>query len=306
MAKIVVVGSANTDMTIRSEKIPAPGETVVGGVFASAPGGKGANQAVAAARAGGAVTFVARVGADSLGEAAIKGYERDGIDVSKIVRDPANATGVALIMVDATGQNSISVASGANFALSPEDVEAASDAIQNADVVVCQLETPIPTVERAAQLAADAGVPFILDPAPAPSAPLPESLLKLTTIVKPNELEASALTGIAVTDEASAFVAAEKLLAAGVKLAIVTLGAAGAVMASSDGKRSTCPPRPANAVDSTAAGDAWTGAFAVALAEGRSPEDAAEFATKAAAISVTRPGAQPSLATRAEIDSFNA
>ena len=122
MAKIVVVGSANTDMTIRSEKIPAPGETVVGGVFASAPGGKGANQAVAAARAGGAVTFVARVGADSLGEEAIKGYERDGIDVSKIVRDPANATGVALIMVDATGQNSISVASGANFALSPEDV----------------------------------------------------------------------------------------------------------------------------------------------------------------------------------------
>ena len=211
MAKIVVVGSANTDMTIRSEKIPAPGETVVGGVFASAPGGKGANQAVAAARAGGAVTFVARVGADSLGEEAIKGYERDGIDVSKIVRDPANATGVALIMVDASGQNSISVASGANFALSPEDVEAASDAIQNADVVVCQLETPIPTVERAAQLAADAGVPFILDPAPAPSAPLPESLLKLTTIVKPNELEASALTGIAVTDEASARAAAEKL-----------------------------------------------------------------------------------------------
>lgn len=304
MAKIVVVGSANTDMTVRSAKIPAPGETVIGGVFATAAGGKGANQAVAAARAGGDVTFVARLGADSLGDVAVAGYKEDGIDVSAIVRDAERATGVALILVDAKGQNSISVASGANAALSPADVDAADDAIRAASVVVAQLETPIETVQRAAELAAQAGVPFILDPAPAPAAPLPESLLKLVTIVKPNENEASALTGIQVTDEASAFAAAEKLLAIGVKLAIVTLGEAGAVMISQDGLRVKLDSRRVDAVDSTAAGDAWTGAFAVALAEGQTPVDAANFASRAAAISVTRAGAQPSLATRKEIDAF--
>ena len=305
MAKVVVVGSANTDLTIRSEKIPAPGETVVGGVFSTAAGGKGSNQAVAAARAGGSVTFVARLGADSLGAEAIKGYEKDGIDVSAIVRDPEHATGVALIMVDANGQNSISVALGANDALSPENVDAAADAIRSADVVVSQLETPIETVAHAAKLAFDAGVPFILDPAPAPSKPLPESLLQHVTIIKPNEHEASALTGIDVTDDSSAFNAADRLLALGVKLAIITLGESGAVLVSNSGLRAKLASLRVKAVDSTAAGDAWTGAFAVALAEGRSPEAAADFATKAAAISVTRAGAQPSLATRSEIDAFN-
>lgn len=302
MAKIVVVGSANTDMTVRSEKIPRPGETVIGGIFTSAAGGKGANQAVAAARAGGSVVFIARVGADALGDAAIAGYERDGIDASAIVRDPERATGVALIMVDANGQNSISVASGANMALRPQDVEAAAGKIADADVVVAQLETPIDAVECAARKAAERGVPFILDPAPAPAQPLPESLLKLVTIIKPNESEASALTGIDVTDDASAFAAAEKLLDFGVQIAVITLGEKGSVVATREGLREKLEPKRARAVDSTAAGDAWTGAFAVAFAEGKSLLEAADFASKAAAISVSRVGAQPSMPTRAEID----
>ncbi|MGI6402145.1 MAG: ribokinase [Thermoguttaceae bacterium] len=302
MSKIVVVGSANTDMTIRSKKIPAPGETVVGGLFATAPGGKGANQAVAAARAGGSVTFVARVGDDSLGEEAIKGYQKEGIDVSKIVRDPEAATGVALIMVDETGQNSISVASGANFELSAEDVDSAADAIAAADVVVAQLETPIPAIERAAKLAADANVPFILDPAPAPAQPLPPSLMSLVTIIKPNELEATALTGKEVTDLASAQEAAQKLLDMGVQTAIVTLGSKGSVVFSKDGRHATFASHKVKAVDATAAGDVWIGAFAVAYAESKSEFDAAEFATAAAAVSVTRPGAQPSVPTREEIE----
>ena len=304
MAKIVVVGSANADMTIRSEKIPGPGETVVGGVFATAPGGKGANQAVAAARAGGDVVFVASLGADSIGDEALAGYKREGIDVSYVKRDPENATGVALILVDARGQNLISVASGANFTLSPADVDAASDAIRSADVVVAQLETPLETIEHAAKMAHDAGVPFILDPAPAPKEPLPASLLQYVSVVKPNEHEAAALVGVPVEDEESAFKAAEKLLETGVKIAVVTLGEKGVVILSQDGSRLFVEARRVLAVDATAAGDAWTGAFAVALAEGKTTKEAAEFATKAAAISVTRPGAQPSLATRSEIDAF--
>ena len=208
--KIVVVGSSNTDMIIKADRIPAPGETVVGGSFATAPGGKGANQAVAAARAGGDVVFVARVGDDMLGKQAIDGYVKEGIDVSLIQKDPKLATGVALIMVDSTGDNSISVASGANFALTPEDVDRAADAIKDAKMVVFQLESPLDAIQRAAELAKASGVPVLLDPAPAPSEPLPNSLLERVSIIKPNETEASRLTGIEVVDEATAKLAAEK------------------------------------------------------------------------------------------------
>ncbi len=302
--KIVVVGSSNTDMIIKSRRIPSPGETIVGGVFATAPGGKGANQAVAAARAGGDVLFVARVGRDMLGDQAVAGFEREGIDVSKIFHDSTNASGVALIMVDDAGQNSISVALGANDALSPEDVSDAADAIKNADALVVQLETPLETVERAVKLAHKNGVLVILDPAPAPGAPLPQGIIENVSVIKPNETEASQLTGIEVTDESSAARAAEKLLALGVETAIITLGANGSYVATRDGIRTMTPSRRVQAVDATAAGDAYSGALAVALAEGRSIVDAVEFATKAAALSVQKLGAQPSLATREEIEKF--
>ena len=302
--KIVVVGSSNTDMIIKGTKIPAPGETVVGGTFATAPGGKGANQAVAAARAGGDVVFVARVGDDMMGKQALAGFEQEGIDVSKIRVDSSAASGVALIMVDEKGQNSISVALGANDALSPEDVDAASDAIRGAKVVVLQLETPLETVERAARLGRDSGAIVLLDPAPAPSAPLPESLLSLVSAIKPNETEASQLTGVRVTDVASAQAAAEKLLALGIQTVVITLGESGLFAATQDGVRFSLPSVKVDAVDATAAGDAFSGAFAVALAEGRDLRDAAEFATKAASLSVRKLGAQPSLPTRQEIENF--
>ena len=300
--KIVVVGSSNTDMIIKADRIPAPGETVVGGSFATAPGGKGANQAVAAARAGGDVVFVARVGDDMLGKQAIDGYVKEGIDVSLIQKDPKLATGVALIMVDSTGDNSISVASGANFALTPEDVDRAADAIKDAKMVVFQLESPLDAIQRAAELAKASGVPVLLDPAPAPSEPLPREILECVTVVKPNETEAVRLTGIEVVDEATARQAAEKLLELGVQIAIVTLGSAGSYVATKDGVRKSVPAMRVDAVDATAAGDAYSGALAVALAEGKPLDDALAFASKAAALSVQKLGAQPSLPTREEIE----
>ncbi|MDO5310141.1 MAG: ribokinase [Planctomycetia bacterium] len=302
--KIVVVGSSNTDMIVKAARIPAPGETIVGGSFTSAAGGKGANQAVAAARAGGAVVFVARVGNDMLGAQAVDGYAKEAINVSYIQRDCELATGVALIMVDSTGNNSISVASGANFALSVDDVQAAKDEIASAQIMVLQLESPLETVEYAAKLAHDANVKVLLDPAPAPSDPLPPSLLQYVDIIKPNENEAEKLTGVKVTDQTSAQVAAEKLLELGAQIAIVTLGSAGSYVASKSGERLYVPARLVDAVDATAAGDAYTGALAVALAENKSLKDAVDFATKAASLSVQKLGAQPSLPTRAEIDVF--
>ncbi len=300
--KIVVVGSSNADMVVKSERIPAPGETVVGGTFAMVPGGKGANQAVAAARAGGDVVFIARVGNDVFGASAVEGYEREGIDVSWIRRDEKLATGVALILVDAQGENLISVASGANFALSPADVDAAADVIRSAQGVVVQLETPLETVLRVAEIAAEAGVPLLLDPAPAPSEPLPAELLKNVAVIKPNESEATRLTGIEVVDDATARAAAEKLLELGVSTAIVTLGASGSFVATSDGVREKVPALRVDAVDATAAGDSYSGALAVALAEGQALTDAVAFASKAASLSVQKFGAQPSLPTREEIE----
>ncbi len=300
--KIVVVGSSNTDMVVKGARIPVPGETVCDGVFTTAPGGKGANQAVAAARAGGDVVFVARVGDDMFGKQAIEGFVRDGIDVSLIQRDPQLASGVALIIVDATGDNSIAVALGANAALSPTDVDAAADAIKNAKMVVMQLETPLKTIARAAKLAKAANVPVLLDPAPAPSEPLPQEIMECVTVIKPNETEAARLTGIEVVDVASAKLAAEKLLELGVETAIVTLGAEGSYVATKSGIRKSVSAKRVQAVDATAAGDCYSGALAVALAEGQDLDAALEFASKAAALSVQKMGAQPSLPTREEIE----
>jgi len=293
--RILVLGSSNTDMIIKLDRIPRPGETILGGAFVTAAGGKGANQAVGAARAGGQVTFIARVGQDMFGEQAVAGFVRDGINVKHISRDKTSPSGVALIFVAKDGENSIAVAGGANAKLSPADVRKAKAAFTGASVLVMQLETPLETVQAAADLAAKAGVRVILNPAPAQ--PLPDALLKRISIITPNETEAELLTGR--TGEA----AAAKLRARGVATVILTLGARGALIADASGTR-LVPGFKVKAVDTTAAGDIFNGSVAVALAEGKPLEEAVRFANAAAAISVTRLGAQPSAPTRREIERF--
>ncbi|MGO9201244.1 MAG: ribokinase [Limisphaerales bacterium] len=299
--RTLVVGSSNTDMIIKTDRIPRPGETILGGEFVTAAGGKGANQAVAAARAGGDVTFVARVGQDIFGDKALAGFIQEGIHVEHVQRDPAAPSGVALIFVAKDGENSIAVAGGANLRLSQADVKQAAPAIAAASTVLMQLETPLETVRAAAQIAARTGVAVILNPAPARV--LPDELLKLVSVLTPNETEAELLAGIAVTDEAMAALAAEKLRARGVETVILTLGARGAFVATAS-IRQLVPGFPVEAVDTTAAGDVFNGALAVALGEGKPLLQAVRFANAAAAISVTRLGAQPSAPSRKEIESL--
>jgi ribokinase len=301
--QIVVIGSVNTDMVVKSRRLPAPGETVTGGQFILAAGGKGANQAVAAARLGARVTLTAKVGRDMFGNQAVAQYQREGIATDGILRDPDHATGVALILVDEKGENLISVASGANHALRPEEVEQAAPQIQGADVVMFQLEIPTSCVQRGVEIAARAGVPVILNPAPA--APLAATILSRVTYLTPNETEAEGLTGIAVRDEASARSAAEKLLAAGVRNVIITLGPKGALAANSEGMQ-IVPSVPVEALDTTAAGDAFNGGLACAVAAGKPFLEAVREANLVGAFSVTRLGAQPSLPTAEELRQFRA
>jgi len=304
LPRIVVIGSANTDLVVRVASLPRPGETVLGGAFSKVGGGKGANQAVAAARAGGQVAFVARVGDDDLGEAAITSYEAEGIDTQQVTQSPGTASGVALILIDAAGENAIAVASGANSSLSPADIDAATAVIHAADIVLVQLEIPLDAVQRAVDLAAAAGRRVILNPAPAQ--PLSDELLARLAVLTPNETEAALLTGIEVHDVESAREAANCLLARGVPAVIITLGSRGCVVAQANDTAAPThlPSHPVAAIDTVAAGDVFNGALAVALAEGRRLLDAAAFASSAAAIAVTRPGAQSSAPHRAEIDSL--
>ncbi|MCX6905075.1 MAG: ribokinase [Verrucomicrobia bacterium] len=297
--RILVVGSSNTDMIIKLDRIPKPGETILGGEFVTAAGGKGANQAVGAARAGGQVAFIARVGRDMFGDQAVAGFVRDGIDVEYVFRDPAAPSGVALIFVANDGENSIAVAGGANNRLSPADVKKARGLFAGAKVLVMQLESPLETVQAAADLAAKHGVMVILNPAPARA--LPDQLLRKISILTPNETEAELLTGIKVDTEAAAAKAAGKLLARGVQRVILTLGARGAFIANGN-DRQLVPGFKVKAVDTTAAGDIFNGALAAALAEGKLLGEAVRFANAAAAISVTRLGAQPSAPARKEIE----
>jgi ribokinase len=295
---VVVVGSSNTDMIIRVPRVPRAGETLLCGEFSTAPGGKGANQAVAAARAGGRVAFVARLGRDSLGNEAMAGFRREGMLLSHVVRDPTHPSGVALIFVGSDGENSIAVAGGANQQLSRRDVAAARGLITRARILLLQLETPLQTVAAAARLARRAGVDVILNPAPA--CPLPDALLRDVSLLTPNETEASLLTGCRVSGITSAAKAARILLARGVATVIITLGARGAFVATGE-LAQLVPGFRVKAVDTTAAGDVFNGALAVRLAEGSALLEAVRFAHAAAAISVTRPGAQPSIPNRREI-----
>lgn len=292
---IVVVGSSNTDMIVRLKRIPRPGETLLGGDFLSAAGGKGANQAVAAARLGGRVALVGRVGKDSLGDQALALLASEGIAVTHLSRDKARASGVALIFVGADGANSIAVASGANAGLSTADIGKARALVAGAKMLVMQLEVPLKTVCAAAALAAAHKVPVILNPAPAQV--LPRGLLRHVSILTPNESETELLTGIRLTGRAAIEKAAAVLRGRGVKTVVITLGAAGAMIADGDGMR-LIPGCKVKAVDTTAAGDVFNGALAVALVEGRPIDEAVRHANAAAAVSVTRLGAQPSAPDR--------
>jgi ribokinase len=297
--RIVVVGSSGTDMIIRVERIPRPGETLIGGEFAMAAGGKGANQAVSAARAGGDVTFVARVGRDNFGEQSIAGFVSDGIDVQHVLRDGKAPSGIALIFVAKDGENSIAVSSGANARLTPADVRRARSVFNGAAVLIVQLESPLATVQAAVSIAVRHGLQVILNPAPARA--LPDSLLRQVSILTPNETEAELLTGVKVNSDAAAAKASAILRRCGVQTVILTLGARGAFVATEGGTQLVSGFK-VKAVDTTAAGDVFNGALAVALAEQRPLQQAVRFANAAAAIAVTRLGAQPSAPSRRQIE----
>lgn len=299
--KITVVGSSNTDMIIKVPKLPLPGETMIGGRFFTSPGGKGANQAVAAARGGGEVTFIARTGNDMFGKQAIERYKNDRINVSYIVEDKDAPSGVAEIIVDDKGNNLIAVAPGANLNLSVYDIIAAKEVIAKSDILLVQLEIPLKTVEYAVKLAHENGVRIILNPAPAQSLPL--ELLKTVSILTPNEKEAEYLTGVKVTDESSAEDAGRILISKGVEKVIVTLGKNGALVLDRGGSELVSGFK-VKVEDTTAAGDVFNGALAVALAEKKNIYEAVRFANAAAALSVTKLGAQLSAPSRDEIQAF--
>ena len=312
---VCVIGSSNTDMVIKADKLPAPGETVIGGTFLMNPGGKGANQAVAAARLATvmpsngvftpptSVTFVANVGNDVFGRQALQQFEREGIQGDFITTDADEPSGVALIGVDGKGENCIMVASGANARLGQQQVAVALTSITDTSdtVVLLQLETPIATVEYAIRQSHERGMRVVLNPAPAQS--LDSTVLACLYVITPNETEAELLTGIRVTDENTAQQAAQRLHEAGVPNVVITLGSRGAYVSDSSETLLVAAP-PVTAVDTTAAGDCFNGALAVALAEGRTLVDAVSFACKAASISVTRMGAQASLPHRHEVDAL--
>lgn len=294
MGKIVVIGSSNTDMVVTTPKIPVPGETILGNEFSIIAGGKGANQAVAAARAEGNVTFVAKVGDDDFGKNAIAGYKADKINTSHIFIDPIRPSGIAIIIVEeGSGQNSIVVAGGANKSLSIDDIKATEKLISEADVVLIQLEIPLEVVEFSLKLAKKYGVKTILNPAPAQH--LSNEILSLVDIITPNESETQILTGLNPANHEDVKIAATKLLEKVNETVIVTLGSKGVYFISKSGENGFVPTTKVEAVDTTAAGDVFNGYLAAAIADGKSYLEAISVSNKAATISVTRKGAQPSI-----------
>lgn len=296
--KIIVVGSSNMDMVVKTDHIPAPGETVLSGSFFMNPGGKGANQAVAVARLGGDVVFISKLGNDVFGKQFSQLFREEGINTSYLLADDELPSGVALITVDKSGENSIVVASGANAHLQSNDIDAALEEISSAGIVLMQLEIPIKTVQDVTNFAASKGVQVILNPAPASQ--LPHTLLEKLFILTPNKNEASMLSGIEVTDIESAIRAAQIICGKGVKNVVVTMGSLGAVICSEE-LQTVVPAVNVDPIDTTAAGDVFNGALAVALSEGKDMLTAVGFACEAAAFSVTRLGAQSSIPYRNEL-----
>ena len=297
--RIVVIGSCNTDMVINTDRLPLPGETIIGGNFFMNAGGKGANQAVAAVRLGGSVSFMAKVGNDHFGSRSIEQYKAEGIDVEHILIDSEQPSGVALIMVDANGENCIAVASGANAMLRVEDIDRATGMIERGDIVLMQLETPLDTVEYVVRIAHERGKRVILNPAPAQH--LPDALMKNLYMIIANETETELITGVKITDMESICRAADVMSERGVQNVVITLGSKGAFI-KENGAYHKVPAIKVKAVDATAAGDTFCGALCVALAEKKAILEAVEFANKCASVTVTRMGAQSSLPYRSEID----
>lgn len=301
-ARIVVVGSSNTDMVVKSDRIPRGGETVLGGEFVMVPGGKGANQAVCAAKLGADVTLVARVGDDVFGESSLANFRHVGVDTRFVTKDPSFPSGIALIMVDGSAENAIVVAPGANLGLRPQDVDDAREAISQADAVVVQLEIPAETVAHTIELAHSLGVRLVLNPAPI--RPMSKQLLGRADVLVPNQHEAAELIGKGGEGHSiDAVSSARELLAYGAKSVVITLGGKGAYVAG-EGASQFVQPQKVVPVDTTAAGDAFTASLACALAEGHNLLESAQFAARVAAIAVTRMGAQPSMPTRTEVESY--
>jgi len=300
--RITVVGSVNMDLVLRTARLPAPGETIAGSAFRTIPGGKGANQAVAAARLGAEVHFIGAVGSDDFGRQLRSGLAADGIGLAHLAAVAAESTGVAMILVDAGGQNSIVLSPGANACVGVEQIDAATDLIAGASMLVCQLEIPLPAVTRAIDRARAAGTAVLLNPAPA--VPLKRELLSKVDYLVLNETEAALLSGVPVVDEASAEAVAARLLQQGAGQVLVTLGDKGVVSASQTAGAVAVHAIPVDVVDTTAAGDTFVGAFAVAVASGVPAPEAVEYAQHAAALAVTKFGAQSSIPNRVEVDGF--
>jgi ribokinase len=298
---VLVLGGANTDYLVKGERLPSPGETLQGEVFQEAAGGKGANQAVAVARLGCRSALVARVGDDERGRRLRDQLAAEGVDVTSVRTDPEAPTGVALILVDRAGEKQILTALGANQRVDQAQVRAAGEAIGSARVFLAQLEVPLPAVALGLRLAREAGVTIVLDPAPA--RPLSEEVLRLVDVIRPNASEAETLTGIAVRDHDSAARAARNLLSRGVGAVVVQAGQDGDLLVTPEEER-LLPRHPVESVDATGAGDAFAGALAAALAEGRPVTEAAFMGSAAAALATTRLGAQAGLATREELLRF--
>lgn len=296
MSKIVIIGSSNVDLTVRTAHIPSRGETIFGSDVKMAFGGKGANQAVAVSRLGGDASFITKVGADSYGNMMAENLLKEGMSADTVIRDPHSPSGLAWICVDDNGDNTIIVMPGANGTMTVGDLEPYIPLIKDADYLLMQLETPLDVVSYAASLAYENGVKVVLNPAPAQ--PLPDALLAKVHILTPNEKECRLLCSDAASDDVKAN--AEILRLKGVRNVIVTLGEKGSFLSGEDGYKEV-PAVRVDAVDTVAAGDTFSGALCVALSEGHSMEEAMVFATKASAISVTRFGAQPSVPYRHEI-----
>ena len=302
MGKIIVAGSSNIDMTAYVKTLPRPGETIGNGRFLQANGGKGANQAVAAARLGGDVVFLTCVGDDMQGRMLKEVFASDGIHTEYMKFSATSPTGTALIFVADDGENCIAVAPGANGELLPEDIDAAADAFSQASWLLLQLEVPLKTVFHAVDVAYEKGIKVILNPAPI-SGTIPQEVLRKLWLITPNETEAEKLTGIKIDSAEDAYRASEALLAQGVQNVIVTLGSSGSVICNAS-SHEFVPARKVEAVDTVGAGDVYNGALVTALSEGKSLPDAALFATLASSIAVTRPGAQTGVPHRPEVDAL--